>query len=329
MFDLRELLTSPAIMMLENDAFWPYQDVFIAAAAEMDNAGSIVPYTLGNTGIHVERLSNGSFVGRINRAQYGGCSAIPMQCQTGTKTACPQIGCGLSLDGSAPITQHDVDYQRRRFHLVGQRGDQSLTLLLKNQNGILSTVLSNPANANSMPLIVGGAWDETTPPQQCFWRPVSANWKLALHVIANMYRTLGIPGTQGVGGATFAEHYVFPNLVFVECANLLASVIVQPTATSRSLCRVVLRAKDRDASRIDSDRIVSALDQALQEAAEKQRKIADGDLTAALASSDVKRQTISLIAKRVYTALQSPLQRCPKTMATAYPLNPRSGLASG
>jgi hypothetical protein len=111
---------------LEDEKIWTRGWVCIGVQQQIPGAGDILPFTVGNHGIHVERLAGGGLIGRFNKAQHGGCRAIPAQCQTGAKTRCSFTSCGYSRD-RAVIHAAEVDEDLR---LAGQYlGDRPERLL--------------------------------------------------------------------------------------------------------------------------------------------------------------------------------------------------------
>lgn len=83
---------------LEDEKLWTRSWVAVGTLMQIPNPGDLLPYTVGNHGIHVERQQDGSLIGRFNKAQHGGCRSIPGQCKTGKKTKCSYTSCGYSRD---------------------------------------------------------------------------------------------------------------------------------------------------------------------------------------------------------------------------------------
>ena len=67
---------------LEDEKLWTRNWIAIGSTLEIPNSGDLLPYTVGNHGIHVQKEKDGSLIGRFNKAQHGGCRAVPQQCQT-------------------------------------------------------------------------------------------------------------------------------------------------------------------------------------------------------------------------------------------------------
>lgn len=83
---------------LEDEKIWTRNWVCIGTGQQIPDVGDLLPFTLGNHGIHVQRMANGGLIGRFNKAQHGGCRTVPLQCQTGMKTKCSFTSCGYSRD---------------------------------------------------------------------------------------------------------------------------------------------------------------------------------------------------------------------------------------
>jgi phenylpropionate dioxygenase-like ring-hydroxylating dioxygenase large terminal subunit len=89
---------SKAFADLEDEKIWTRAWVCIGLHDRIPDPGDLLPYTVGNHGIHVQRDDKGQLQGRFNKAQHGGCRTIPQQCQTGKKTKCSFTSCGYSRD---------------------------------------------------------------------------------------------------------------------------------------------------------------------------------------------------------------------------------------
>ncbi len=101
---------------LEDEKIWTRSWVCIGTLQQIPCVGDLLPFTLGNHGIHVQRMADGGLIGRFNKAQHGGCRTIPLQCQTGMKTKCSFTSCGYSRDQGV-IHATEVDEGTR---LAGQ-----------------------------------------------------------------------------------------------------------------------------------------------------------------------------------------------------------------
>lgn len=89
---------SKAFADLEDEKIWTRAWVCVGMQERIPGYGDLLPYTVGNHGIHVQRDDRGQLQGRFNKAQHGGCRTIPLQCQSGKKTKCSFTSCGYSRD---------------------------------------------------------------------------------------------------------------------------------------------------------------------------------------------------------------------------------------
>ena len=94
----RRAYTSEVFQRLENEKVWTRDWVCIGTAPEIASPLDLLPYTIGQHAIHVQRSADGGLIGRFNKAQHGGCRTIPAQCRTGKKTKCSYNSCGFSRD---------------------------------------------------------------------------------------------------------------------------------------------------------------------------------------------------------------------------------------
>ena len=100
---------------LEDEKLWTRSWIAVGTLMQIPNPGDLLPFTVGNHGIHIQRQEDGSLVGRFNKAQHGGCRSIPAQCQTGKKTKCSYTSCGYSRD-RAVITADELGDNTPAMH---------------------------------------------------------------------------------------------------------------------------------------------------------------------------------------------------------------------
>ncbi len=89
---------SKAFSELEDEKVWTRSWVAVGLEQQIPNPGDLLPFTVGYHGIHVQRDEDWNLTGRFNKAQHGGCRAVPLQCQTGRRTKCSFTSCGFSRD---------------------------------------------------------------------------------------------------------------------------------------------------------------------------------------------------------------------------------------
>ena len=94
----RRAYTSEVFQELEDEKVWSRAWVCVGSVHEIANVGDLLPFTIGQHAIHVQRQQDGSLIGRFNKAQHGGCRSVPAQCRTGRKTKCSYTSCGHSRD---------------------------------------------------------------------------------------------------------------------------------------------------------------------------------------------------------------------------------------
>src|ERR1700744_732718 len=94
----RPAYTSDVFQQLENEKIWSRAWVCIGTEQEIAHTGDLLPYTIGQHAIHVQRQEDGGLIARFNKAQHGGCRSVPAQCRTGRKTKCSYTSCGHNRD---------------------------------------------------------------------------------------------------------------------------------------------------------------------------------------------------------------------------------------
>lgn len=96
---------SKAFAELENEKIWTRSWVCMGHHDRIPAPGDILPFTVGNHGVHLYRDADLAVSGRFNFAQHGGCRFVPRQCQTGKKTSCSFTSCGYSRDRDVMLAE--------------------------------------------------------------------------------------------------------------------------------------------------------------------------------------------------------------------------------
>lgn len=232
--------------ILEDEAIWSQQWVCVGSVDDIPHAGDLAPFTIGNHGVHVQRTADG-LEARFNKAQHGGCRAIPLQCQTGAKTKCSFTSCGYSRDRRA-IPANELGSHAPAMHqYLGLRPERLLKPALR-VAGRAMFVNLNPHAAwpddglSDVPLLVeaaalGGRTHEV-------WREHQANWKL----LASAFATGDTIIAQGASWLASADDasglrmtWLFPNLILMGDRAQTAVIVLQPTALGQTLCRITVR----------------------------------------------------------------------------------------
>ena len=239
---------------LEDEKIWTRSWVCIGSRHEIPNTGDLLPYTVGNHGVHVQRGTTGP-VGRFNLAQHGGCRAVPAQCRTGSKTRCSFTSCGHSRDRDAiRADELGADTPAMRQYL-GFRPDRLFPVAVDSWGPLLFVNLDREAEsfprrlgrvAAAVSLDEAAGWGESAG----FRADYASNWKLLAHALV---RRLAPGGGAGAGGAHAivarlkAEAvtgepatlcWLFPNLVVLRWRARMAGVVLQPTGIAETLARV-------------------------------------------------------------------------------------------
>ncbi|MBR71813.1 MAG: hypothetical protein CMM30_02580 [Rhodospirillaceae bacterium] len=249
---------------LEDEKLWTRMWCCIGSTQQISMVGDLLPYTLGNHGIHVQRDKNG-FSGRFNFAQHGGCRFVPAQCQTGKKTKCSYTSCGYSRDRDVLKTSDvDVDTPILR-HFIGDIPERMLPVQVETWGGcIFVNVDQNSHTINhqltSIAPEIGKSLDKTID-KHGFWTPLEGNWKVSLGCIFDeicrfgdltLDNTFQTSESQvmhrrethhviGKGNTNSYENYIlwiFPNLLITKLGPFITRIIVQPTGLDEGMARV-------------------------------------------------------------------------------------------
>ena len=213
---------SLAAQAKEDAAIWTRTWVGLGFAADIGQAGDILPATVGNHGVHVERCADGSLVGRFNKAQHGGCRAVPLQCQTGAKTKCSFTACGYSRD-RRPIAASDPDRLLQLDQYLGLRPERLLTVPVRPHGPLIAAMLDPMRTAPlDWPEVGRGLSDAGG---ETRWIEFAANWK---HLMVAF----------GSADGEVRAELLYPNVVVLSALIGSCAIILHPTALGRTLCRV-------------------------------------------------------------------------------------------
>lgn len=109
---------SSVFARLEDEKIWTRAWVPVGAHARIPNEGDLLPFTIGDHGVHVRR-EGGRLSAYFNFAQHGGCRFVPRQCQTGNKTSCFYTSCGHSRDRDVIPANADGSEPPEMYMFVG------------------------------------------------------------------------------------------------------------------------------------------------------------------------------------------------------------------
>ncbi len=247
---------------LEDEKVWTRSWLCVGSAGQIAAPGDLLPYTVGNHGIHVQRGPDGALVGRFNLAQHGGCRAIPAQCQTGLKTKCSFTSCGYSRDRDVIPADELGDNTPAMRQYLGYRPDRLFPIKVDRWGRLIFVNLDHEAPPLDAALgDLPGAFDALPEDDRsdvgAFWLESGANWKLFAAALMDEACVPADPAAEENGayvlGAREAETvaWLFPNLLLARGADRLVSVVMQPTSITDTLVRVRVAAgagSSRDAA---------------------------------------------------------------------------------
>jgi hypothetical protein len=299
---------------LEDEKLWTRGWIAVGCLNQIPNPGDLLPYTVGNHGIHVQRNIDGSLSARFNKAQHGGCRSIPLQCQTGKKTKCSYTSCGFSRDRDV-ISAGELDSDNRsEQQYIGLIPERLLPVNVDNWGMFVFVNLDPDCEPLKETL---GNWHEafssvfnnSSSVITSEWVESACNWKLAArsivseatttnelneHYLTNKQKYLfrwqveidQDPALSFINAnhnsAIF--HWLFPNLILCETSTHIAAVILQPTGLNISLQRVIVISLGED-NQADSQLLTGWLNYFRNKTIESEKLQAQIDNSAAINSS--------------------------------------------
>jgi hypothetical protein len=229
----RRAYTSEVFQRLENEKVWTRDWVCIGTSPEIADPLDLLPYTIGQHAIHVQRLADGALIGRFNKAQHGGCRAIPAQCRTGKKTKCSYTSCGYSRDRDVILGDKLAEMSPEMGQYLGAVPERLLRVKIRTSGPLLFANIDPTFDTAQLPQFP--QWTENLVRLEGHWQEHRSNWKLAGAAIVDMARS-----RLAGGGATnyVSAEWRFPNLVLVRSCQAILVVVLQPTAMDQTLWRL-------------------------------------------------------------------------------------------
>ena len=274
---------------LEDEKIWTRSWICIGSDRDIPNVGDLLPYTVGNHGVHVQRGKDG-LTGRYNLAQHGGCRFVPAQCQTGSKTKCSYTSCGYSRDRGVIAADELGDETPTMRQYLGYRPERLLPVTVESNGPLLFVNLDPEAPpladrldgaAEALALAAAAGWENV----ESFWAEYEANWKLLgralLRSLAPEVRPAKKAGSDAIvlragadySGAPATVFWLLPNLILLRGGDHLVSIVLQPTALEETLARVrVSGARPIESAHVETLR--AALDEASSTASMLQDELA-------------------------------------------------------
>ncbi len=261
---------------LEDEKLWTRNWIAVGFTHEIPNAGDLLPFTVGHHGLHVQRQEDGSLIGRFNKAQHGGCRAVPLQCQTGKKTKCSFTSCGYSRDRNVIHVQEIGENTPTMHQYIGLIPERLLPVKVEVLGSIIFINLDNECNKladefSAVAKDIKLSLNEDFILQNNVWIECASNWKfsgraffdgnnicnsISNHSNNNIYNFFISQNvsTQEIGlniddanedNMNYVQlSWLFPNIVLIQHTDFLVSVILQPTNMGETNLRTSLFLKD-------------------------------------------------------------------------------------
>jgi hypothetical protein len=229
----RRAYTSEVFQRLENEKIWTRDWICIGTSPEIANPLDLLPYTIGQHAVHVQRSADGGLIGRFNKAQHGGCRTIPAQCRTGKKTKCSYTSCGFSRDRDVIHGDALVELSPQMGQYLGAVPERLLPVKIRTCGPLIFANVDPTPGVEQSPQFP--EWTENLVRLEGHWQEHGSNWKLAGAAIVDVARS-----SLAGGGATnhVSAEWVFPNLVLVRSRHATVVAVLQPTAMDQTLWRL-------------------------------------------------------------------------------------------
>ena len=284
---------------LEDEKLWTRGWVAVGCLNQIPNPGDLLPYTVGNHGIHVQRNFDGSLSARFNKAQHGGCRSIPLQCQTGKKTKCSYTSCGFSRDRNVISTDELDDDNRSMQQYIGLIPERLLPVNVDSWGPFIFVNLDSECEPITESL---GDWNEQFPSGSEHtslsviddWTELACNWKLAARGLVAESSQYSADGQKNalchwqveIDQEPIAFRWVFPNLIFCQMPTHIVAVILQPIGMNISLQRVLI-IPSGDTDKTDRQLLTDWLDYFRKQIVESERLQVQIDASSAINTSAV------------------------------------------
>ena len=259
--------TALPFALLEDEAVWTREWVCIGTLADIPEFGDVLPFTVGNHGIHVQRMPNGALEGRFNNAQHGGCRFVPVQCQGGTKTKCSFTSCGYSRDRDAIAAREDGQGVAAMHQYLGLRPERLLKVSVATWGKLILVNVDGPGKRFVPPVEFDKVLAQVVPTSACrtakHWREYDCNWKIVGEALVSSRQA----SVKSLPSAVIARQeranevfdtamWLFPNVVVLSSHKVSAIIILQQTSLKKVLCRIQVFSKSDSA---DAEAATAAL----------------------------------------------------------------------
>lgn len=267
---------------LEDEKLWTRSWVAIGTTHQLQNPGDLLPFTVGHHGIHVQRNKDGSLTGRFNKAQHGGCRAVPLQCQTGKKTKCSFTSCGYSLDRNVLRVEEIGENTPTMHQYLGLIPERLLPIKVDTWGPFVFVNLDASSNSlaktlGDLPTKIDTYLSNTLSLLDNEWFQCTSNWKLAgrafydvenIETTTSNYRNdsenyfltpdLILPQVDSYAKDMTNNAqlcWLFPNLLLILTSSHVVSVILQPTSMGESVLRTCIFSDNKNKNDIDNSKL--------------------------------------------------------------------------
>lgn len=236
----QEAWWTKAFADFEDRQIWSRAWTAVGYESQLPRCGDILPFTIGNHGVYVERGADGDLLARFSFAQHAGCRKVPLQCQTGRKIKCPIVSCGFSRDRPEGFPTSLNRENPRALHFTGKSDARLLKARIETVGEIIFVNI-DPAQEISW-----GA-PQITPPAGAAvatLKEYRCNWKLLWREILAGFSPTPAAQAQVVKGQRPGQDGpitlsgVFPNLFMLRKGARCLSVILQPIGMDVTLLRL-------------------------------------------------------------------------------------------
>lgn len=252
---------------LEDEKLWTRNWIAIGSTLEIPNSGDLLPYTVGNHGIHVQKEDDGTLIGRFNKAQHGGCRAVPQQCQTGKKTKCSFTSCGYSRDRHVIRVEEIGENTPTMHQYLGLIPERLLPIKVETLGSLIFINVDQESNdlnfsINMITNFLLSIEVDNLELKYSEWFECESNWKFAGRAFfedIHLNNELSIEHDQNenhfsVENLSSSElglnldkekhdlklFWMFPNLILISHQTFTISVVIQPTSMHECTLRTAI-----------------------------------------------------------------------------------------
>ena len=226
---------SAVFARLEDEKIWTRAWVPMGAHARIPRTGDLLPHTVGEHGVHLRRLADGTVQGYFNFAQHGGCRFVPRQCQTGTKTHCFYTSCGHSRDRDVIPANADGSEPPEMYMFVGNNPLKQRPVRTALAGPVAFVCLDPVASPDDVegddPPEFDGCGGAMHVPVAHWKAEARFNWKLALTAAERLVK-------GGTPDAPVALRALPPNLITWNHDGMVVLVIAQPVGPAQTMLHV-------------------------------------------------------------------------------------------